>query len=49
MNNYRITYKNGAELIVKANTALEVIKKYDLSTKENISTILSIMDKGVTK
>jgi hypothetical protein len=38
MNTYRITYKDGNTMIVKANTALEVVKKYDLATKENIGT-----------
>ena len=31
-------YKNGKVIIVKAKTALEVIKKYDLCNRDNIST-----------
>jgi uncharacterized protein YlzI (FlbEa/FlbD family) len=40
MNKYEIQYKNGKKIIVEAKTALEVIKRYDLCTKENMSTKL---------
>ena len=38
MNKYKITYKNGKTIIVIAKTSLEVIKKYNLCTRENIET-----------
>jgi hypothetical protein len=38
MNYYKIKYINGEEIIVKANNSLEIIKKYDLTTRENINT-----------
>lgn len=38
MNAYKIKYPNGDYKIVTAKTALEVIKKYDLATRENINT-----------
>ena len=38
MNAYKIKYKDGTIEVVIAKNALEVIKKYDLSTKEHIST-----------
>lgn len=38
MNYYKIKYENGDIEIVKAKTVLEVIKEYDLATKENINT-----------
>ena len=40
MNAYKIKYINGDYKIVIAKTALEVIKEYDLATKENINTRL---------
>lgn len=38
MNAYKIKYENGDIKIVLAKTCLEVIKKYDLATKEHINT-----------
>ena len=38
MKKFKIQYKNGKVIIVKAKTALEVIKKYDLCNRDNIST-----------
>ncbi len=38
MNAYKIKYQNGEQEIVIANTSLEVIKKYDLATREHINT-----------
>jgi len=38
MKRFKIQYKDGKTIIVKAINALEVIKKYDLCTKENINT-----------
>ena len=38
MKAYKITYASGDYKIVKAKTSLEVIKKYDLATKEHIQT-----------
>jgi hypothetical protein len=40
MNYYKIKYQSGDFKIVKAKTALEVVKKYDLATRENIETRL---------
>ena len=39
----RIKYKDGRELIVKAKKVIEVIKKYDLATAENMETVISII------
>ena len=38
MKHYKIKYANGGYKIVSANTSLEVIKKYDLATREHIDT-----------
>jgi hypothetical protein len=38
MNAYKIKYENGKIEVVIAKNALEVIKKYDLATRENINT-----------
>lgn len=38
MKAYKIKYDNGEYKIVKAKNALEVIKKYDLCTREHINT-----------
>lgn len=38
MNYYKIKYQNGDTKVVSANDSLEVIKKYDLTTRENIDT-----------
>jgi hypothetical protein len=38
MKGFKIKYKDETFKIVIAKNALEVIKKYDLCTKENIST-----------
>lgn len=38
MNAYKIVYENGTFEVVTAQTALEVIKKYDLATKKHINT-----------
>lgn len=38
MNAYKIKYHNGEVEIVIAKNSLEVIKKYDLCTKEHINT-----------
>ena len=40
MNKYKIIYANGKEVIVNANSSLEVVKKYELATKENTNTKL---------
>jgi len=44
MHTYKIIYSNGTEKTVKAKTTLEVVKKYDLATKENIGTRLVQID-----
>ena len=36
MNKYKIIWKNGKEVITTANNTMEIMKKYDLFTKENI-------------
>lgn len=38
MQAYKIKYEDGRTITVVANTCLEVIKKYDLATRENINT-----------
>lgn len=38
MNAYKIKYQNGDTITVIAKNSLEVIRKYDLATKENINT-----------
>lgn len=38
MNAYKIKYSTGDCKIVIAKNSLEVIKKYDLCTRENINT-----------
>lgn len=38
MNVYKIKYQDGTYEIVIAKNALEVIRKYDLATKEHINT-----------
>lgn len=38
MKYFRITYKDGKFLIVKAKTYLEVIKKFDLTSRSNVDT-----------
>jgi len=44
MKAYKITYKNGDYKIVIANDSLEVIKKYDLCTAENVSTRITQLE-----
>lgn len=41
MNTYIITYKDGTIKEVQARKAIEVVKEYNLATKENISTTLT--------
>ena len=38
MKYFRIKYSDGIIKVVKGENALEIIKKYDLSTVENINT-----------
>lgn len=38
MNAYKIKYEDGTYEVVIAKNSLEVIKKYDLATKEHINT-----------
>lgn len=38
MNTYKITYKTGKTIIVKAETSLEVVKRYDLASIVNIGS-----------
>lgn len=38
MKAYKIKYQNGTFKIVIAKSSLEVIKKYDLATREHINT-----------
>lgn len=38
MNAYKIKYADGSYAVVLAKNSLEVIKKYDLATKEHINT-----------
>jgi len=41
MKYYRLRFKNDSFKIVKAKNCLDVIKKYDLATKEHINTIIT--------
>jgi len=38
MNYYKIQYEDGRFIIAKAKDSLDIIKKYDLATAENIET-----------
>lgn len=38
MKHYKIKYENGNYIIVKAKNSLDVIKQYDLATREHINT-----------
>jgi len=38
MKYFRLKFKDGTQTIVKGKNALEVIKKYNLASKEHIST-----------
>ena len=40
MNYYKLKFDNGTIENVKAKNALELIKKYDLATRENINTTI---------
>lgn len=40
MKYFKLIYKDGTSEIKKAKTSLELIKKYDLCTKEHISTTI---------
>ena len=44
MNVYKIKYENGTVKVVTAKTTIEVIKKYDLATRENINTVISQLE-----
>ncbi len=44
MNIYRITYKNGTTKEVQANKTIDVIRKYDLATKEHIGTTVTRLE-----
>lgn len=35
---YKIEYKKGKIIIVEAKNSLEVIKRYDLASKDNLET-----------
>ncbi len=38
MNVYKIKYSNGTTKVVTAKKTIDVIRKYDLATKDNINT-----------
>ena len=40
MKYFQLRYDNGNSEIVKGKNALQVIKKYDLSTRHHINTII---------
>lgn len=44
MNFYKIKYSSGDYIVVQAKSSLEVVKKYDLATKENIHTRILQLD-----
>jgi len=58
MNIYKIQYKNGESKIVHAEKSIDVVKHYDLATKENINTrifqlegeeLIKFLETGVKK
>ena len=44
MKVFQIKYENGNHKLVKAQNALELVKKYDLASKENYSTRVIELD-----
>ena len=44
MNYYKIKYANGQIVVDSANSTLELIRKYDLATKENIDVKIYELD-----
>ena len=38
MKYYKIKYNDGRCIVDKAETTLEIIKRYDLATRENVDT-----------
>jgi hypothetical protein len=44
MKYFKLKYANETFEIVKGKTALEVIKKYDLATKEHINTHITELE-----
>lgn len=38
MNYYKLKYADGTEKVVKAKNDLEVVRRYDLATRQHIST-----------
>jgi hypothetical protein len=41
MNTYIIYFPNGEKIRAEAKNSMELVKKYDLATKENISVKIS--------
>ena len=41
MKAYRLIYKDGSSKTVLGNSILDIIKKYDLCTKENLHTSIT--------
>lgn len=41
MHTYILEYRNGDKKEVQASTSQEVVKKYDLATRENIHTVVT--------
>ncbi len=48
MKYFRLTYQDGSQKIVKAKKALDVIRKYDLCTKDNIGTKITELNGNYT-
>jgi UDP-3-O-acyl-N-acetylglucosamine deacetylase len=44
MKYYKLIFSNGTEKIAKGDTLMEVIKKNDLATKENVNTRIVELD-----
>ncbi len=44
MKKFKIQYKSGKTIIVEAKTALEVIKEYDLCTRDNMGTKITELE-----
>ena len=44
MEYFRLKYKDGSFKIVKGENSLEIVKKYDLATKEHINTRITQLE-----
>jgi hypothetical protein len=44
MNYYKLKYADGSTKIVKAESAIDCIKTYDLATKEHVNTRIILLE-----